>query len=124
MRSRVLGCVLLVILGASGGCGSKSKEDLPQAYPVTGEVFRAGKLATMGTVQFVHQTEPTTKAVGEIGPDGKFTLNTITGSESRPGAVPGEYKAVLVFTASDPAFHPKTVFKVEPRENTFKVEVP
>jgi hypothetical protein len=42
----------------------------------------------------------------------------------RVGAVEGEYRAVLVFTPRDPAFQPKAVFKVQPRENAFKIVLP
>jgi len=117
-------CVLAVALWVLAGCGGGSKEALPQVYPVTGEVFRGGKPAKGGTIQFVSTADPNTQAVGEIGPDGKFKLSTIARNESLPGAVPGDYKAIIGFTKSDPVFDPKTVFKVEPRENTFKVEVP
>lgn len=117
---RILCAVAIVV--AVGGC--EKKAPAPPTYPVHGEVFRGGKPAANGTVQFVHQTEPDVRAVGEIGPDGKFSLFTMEGNEKRPGAVAGEYKAVLVFSASDPAFHPKTTFKVEPRENTFRIDLP
>ena len=120
MRVKVA-CVMGVVL-ILAGC---SKKDCgPQTYPVSGEVFRRGKPVTSGTVQFVHQTEPNIRAVGEIGPDGKFVLCTLVGNENRSGAVVGEYKAVLVLSAQDPAFHPKTMFKVEPQVNTFKIELP
>ena len=121
MSVRSASAVVVVAL-LSAGCSEKSAE-FP-TYPVSGEVVRAGKPAPGGTVQFVHQTEPGVRAVGEIGPDGRFTLSTLSGSEKRSGAVPGEYKAVLVFSASEPPVHPRAVFKVEPRENTFRIQLP
>ncbi|MBN9119563.1 MAG: hypothetical protein J0I06_10465 [Planctomycetes bacterium] len=120
---RVAGAWAVVAALAAVGCGGGTGAG-PPTYPVSGEVFRGGKPAAGGTVQFVHQTEPDVRAVGEIGPDGKFSLFTMAGAEKRTGAVAGEYKAVLVFTANDPPFHPKTVFRVEPRENAFKIELP
>jgi hypothetical protein len=124
MRTCSIVGVLAVAVGLLAGCGSASKEAPPQAYPVTGEVLRGGKPAGNGTIQLVHQTEQGTRAVGEVGPDGKFTLSTITGNESRPGAVPGDYKAVVIFNPNELPLQPKTVFKIEPRENVIKVEVP
>jgi hypothetical protein len=112
---------VVAVLSAVGCAG---KDPGPATYPVSGEVFRGKKLAANGTVQFIHRTEPDVRAVGEVGPDGRFSLFTFVGDEKRPGAVAGEYRAVLVFAASDPAFHPPTVFKVEPRENTFKIKLP
>lgn len=115
--------LLALALGLLAGC-KEPPEPPPKTFSIRGEVYRKGKLATFGGIQLIHQTEPNVRAVGEIGPDGKFELKTIRGNEEFPGGVAGEYKAVLVFTASDPAYHLKPIFKVEEKDNVFKVEVP
>jgi hypothetical protein len=118
-----IACVIVgAVALAHAGCDAKHA-DRP-TYPVNGEVLRGGKPAAGGTVQFVHQTDSGVRAVGEIGSDGKFTLSTFVGGEKRAGAVEGPYKVVLVFKATDPAFHPKAVYRVEARENTFKIVIP
>jgi hypothetical protein len=62
-------------------------------YPVTGKVLLPdGKPLTEGGVEFVGKTTVVT-VPGKIGPDGSFSLSS---SESRVGAPPGEYRVRLV----------------------------
>ena len=74
--------VFLFLLGLAG-CGGQ-----PTLYPVKGQVLLAdGKPLTGGSVQFIPK-QGGLPAVGIIGEDGTFSLN----SKTRDGAAPGEYK--------------------------------
>jgi hypothetical protein len=86
-----LATAILVTAGtALPGCGQS--ESLPKytVYPVSGSVLLAdGKPLTTGSVYFVPKGDLPVTPVGEIKPDGTFSL--ITGG-SGEGAPAGDYK--------------------------------
>ncbi len=83
----LLGGILGTLLTGCGGSGAK----LPPLAPVSGRVTLDGSPVPRGTVTFVPDESKGTKgptAVGQIGPDGRFTLQTA----QQPGAVVGHHK--------------------------------
>jgi hypothetical protein len=84
---------LPVLLGClAAGCG----KGLDLA-PVTGRVTVGGKAVTSGVVMFHPADGPT--AVGEIRPDGTFTLTTVAAGD---GAVVGPHKVTVQSTTVGP----------------------
>jgi hypothetical protein len=84
--------VVLGLCGLAGlvaGCGGGPK--LPPMAPVSGSVTLDGKPLPQGTVQFVPNAAQGTAgapAVGSIGPDGRYTLQTA----GHDGAIVGHHK--------------------------------
>ena len=88
-RACCLGIALIVV-----GCGTG-----PDTVPATGEVlFPDGTPLTAGQVEFRSSDASVPPARGVIGKDGKFRLAV---SAERDGAVPGEYRAIVVPEAPD-----------------------
>lgn len=81
------GTFALALLLAAAGCG---RSPLPVA-PVTGRVTVAGKPVTTGAVWFYPSTAGR-PAIGQIGPDGRYTLATFTRAD---GALLGEHRVVV-----------------------------
>mgnify|MGYP007073286773 CR=1 FL=1 len=77
-------CALAICL-ATSGC-----RDTPAVVPVSGRVLYNGEPLQFGTVMF--QPAVGQAAVGEIQPDGSFTLSTY---EPGDGAVPGAHKVCV-----------------------------
>jgi hypothetical protein len=88
---------LAVVGVAAAGCGSAG----PRTHPVAGRVELvgggAGQLAGHH-VEVARADDPTVRAAGVIGPDGRFRLETLAGGKVLPGAWEGEYRARLVLT--------------------------
>lgn len=94
----------LLIVTSLTGCGAAS--DAPVLAKVTGTVMLDGKPLTRGSVQFLPDSSKGTSgrmALGEIGPDGDFTLTTTTTGD---GAQVGFHK-VSVTCVDAPPFDPK-----------------
>ena len=84
------GMAAIGFLGLLPGCGGSSS-NLPPLAPVSGKVTLDGNPLPRGTVTFIPDESKGTKgptAVGQIGPDGRFTLQTA----QQPGAVLGHHK--------------------------------
>jgi len=84
------GIAAIGFLGLLAGCGSSSG-NLPPLAPVSGKVTLDGNPLPRGTVTFIPDESKGTKgptAVGQIGPDGQFTLRTAQNA----GAVLGHHK--------------------------------
>jgi hypothetical protein len=97
---------------------------------VTGSAkFKDGKPATGGAIQFSPVSDTSYTVSGDLKADGSFTLFTVKGSDRVPGAPEGEYRVTvqLPIPASQgtvpPITLPKT-YRVEPKENTFAIEIP
>jgi hypothetical protein len=126
---------IVVALLAFVGCSSTSP--LAKTYPVRGAVLQDGKPITGGSIQFISASDPLLRVLGTIKEDGTFTLNTVKDNATSPGAPEGEYQVIvqrpLVKDASGgvdfahkrvpPITLPKC-YKVEAKENTFKIEMP
>jgi hypothetical protein len=75
------------------GCGGK--EEGPTTYPVSGVVvYRDGTPYRGGMVELA-TPDGKQRAVGRIGPDGRFALSTPGEKANRPGAVPGNYRVII-----------------------------
>ena len=81
------------------GCGAEEKR--PDTVPVTGQiVFQGGKPLSGGLVQFCALDKSQLTIMGEVQSDGNFALMTSAGRGKARGAVPGDYK-VIILPASD-----------------------
>jgi hypothetical protein len=78
----------LSLLAVVAGCGGEPKL---QTATVTGTVTYKGEVLKTGDVTFIPVTAGPA-AMGSIGPDGKYTLQTA----GQPGAVPGKYRVAIV----------------------------
>lgn len=92
-RFLLQGCMLLVPF-ALVGCGSS---DLPNTVPVTGTVTMDGTPVEGATVNFLSEGGSIASA-GTTDASGKFSLTTIVGSQSVPGAVVGSHGVAVVKT--------------------------
>jgi len=85
-----LGTVLLL-----PACGSEPKP--PRVYPVKGTVlFTDGQPVTRGTVEFRSTEEQAPTSLGNLGPDGSFSLYTLANSRRYAGALEGPHKVTVV----------------------------
>ncbi|MEX2307274.1 MAG: hypothetical protein WD738_06755 [Pirellulales bacterium] len=79
------------------GCSTSHVADLPKTYAVEGKVVdKEGQPITQGIVEFVSVKNEKTQAIGKLSQDGTFSLTTMLGAESLPGAVEGEHKVSLL----------------------------
>ncbi|MDB5310014.1 MAG: hypothetical protein JWO38_4216 [Gemmataceae bacterium] len=127
---RTGGILLGVVLGfAAAGCGG-SRESLPPTYPVSGSVkYKGGRPVAGGAVQFAPLADSSYTVSGDINDDGSFTLTTVKGTDRVAGAPEGEYRVtVMPPIPADhravPAVIMSQTYRVEPRDNTFPIEVP
>jgi hypothetical protein len=99
LRVVALGVVLLMGI-ALPGCGNKPLEG-PPTVPVKGKVVftKNGTLEPIvdrqGAVEFESVDQPGVKALGDIQPDGSFTVSTLVTGGAKPGAVPGQHRVRL-----------------------------
>jgi hypothetical protein len=128
LSARVL-LALAVAVVIAGGSGCSSGPAPPKTYPVSGQVItKEGQPLAGGVVEFHSTSEPALTTLGDIEPDGKFTLRTLFQGQNLPGAVQGGYEVTVFFpmdgdrrgTASVRLPQPYTV---EAKENHFKIEV-
>lgn len=92
-RFLLQGCILLVPF-ALVGCGGG---DLPDTVPVTGTVTMDGTPVDGATVNFLSD-QGNLVSSGTTDASGKFSLTTIVGSQSVPGAVVGGHGVAVVKT--------------------------
>jgi hypothetical protein len=91
---------LLLVAAAASGCGRGG----PRTHPVTGKVeIDGGDLSRLAGshVEAALAGDPSVRASGEIGPDGRFTLETLHNGDLRKGAVVGSYQARIVPSGDD-----------------------
>lgn len=79
---------LLTVSLAIAGCGKSG----PEMAKVTGIVKLKGKALTAGSVSFVSTDPKRNNANGNIGPDGRYTLQTTNPGD---GAEVGEYTVIV-----------------------------
>jgi hypothetical protein len=98
LRSRGCGMrivPLAAILLALAGCG-ESVKGRAGLVPVTGKVTLDGKPLTTGTVSFI-TSDGSEAFTGQIDASGNYKL---AASPTDPGALPGEYKVIVMATES------------------------
>src|SRR2546423_6720145 len=92
-RDRWTGCTLLLAaLGVFAGCGRSG----PKYYPVVGKLVMENdgsvpKNLVRQTIEFQSATEPNTRALGEIRPDGSFELSSWREGEGTLGGSEGTH---------------------------------
>ena len=89
LRAAALLFCTAVSLSLAAGCGG------PELAPVSGKITVASQPATRGTVTFMPEGTKGTSgkaAVGEIGPDGAYTLRTFDPGD---GAIVGHHRVLI-----------------------------
>lgn len=79
---------VLAVSLAVAGCGKSG----PEFAKVSGSVKISGKPLTAGSVSFISSDPKRNNANGNIGPDGKYTLQTTNPGD---GAEVGEYTVIV-----------------------------
>jgi hypothetical protein len=129
------GTVVLALL-ILFGC-KPAPPTLAETYPVSGSVTQNGQPMQGGSIQFHSTADPMLRVLGEIKEDGTFTLNTVKDNAMGRGAPEGEYQVIVQPPLSKevgggvdfahkgvpPITFPKS-YRVEAKENTFKIELP
>jgi hypothetical protein len=127
MARLLIGSVCLLTLVVAG-CGSPGPT-LPQTYPAGGSVvYKGGTPMRGGSIQLTTSADPLLRILGEIQPDGTFTLNTLKDKAKAAGAPEGEYQVIVLPPLQGehrgvPPINLPRPYKVEPRENRFKIEL-
>lgn len=94
MIAKLIPCVLGALLL---GCGSASRDELPETYPVSGTIVNAnGKKLTEGRLTFHSTSAPGLSVTGTVGPDGTFTLETARQDQRRAGAPAGQFNVTYI----------------------------
>jgi hypothetical protein len=88
-------------LAIVSGCGKAETATGPKTVPLRGKlVFTKGGDAKalfkrQGRIELESVEQPNIHAAGPIEEDGSFTVATVTGEGSSPGAVPGSHRVRL-----------------------------
>jgi hypothetical protein len=129
LRKRCAGCLALaVLLAVAVGCGGQTI-NMPPTYSATGSVhYKGGTPVAGGAILFIPLTDNTLSVSGEINDDGSFTLYTVKGSEKAKGAPEGAYRVtvqppILADHRPVQGISLTETYRVEPKENTFTIEV-
>ncbi len=132
MRRQLLAGLLAPVLLVPA-CSSEPKP--PRVYPVKGTVaFTDGQPVSKGLIEFKSLEEQAPTSVGNLGPDGSFTLATLANSRKYPGAREGPHQVIVHLPINPDQTGGGTVtlpeqLTVEPREKegnqfTIKIERP
>ena len=83
----------LLLLSGMLGCGSGQPAKAPPPTEKAGGIVlnKNGKPVSGGSVEFRHAAKPEFVSLGDVGPDGKFTLQTTGGAADAAGAQEGEH---------------------------------
>jgi hypothetical protein len=108
-----------------------------ETYPVTGTVYQNGQPMKGGSIHFHSATDPLLRVQGEIKEDGTFALHTVRNNATGQGAPEGEYNVVVQPAPARgegggvnhshkglPPIAVPGIYKVEAKENLFKIELP
>ncbi|MDZ4783553.1 MAG: hypothetical protein SGJ19_25175 [Planctomycetia bacterium] len=90
------GLLVALFFASLTGCGGSG---LPGTVPIRGKIFYQRKVLTAGTVLYSPVNDSGRQARGELQSDGTFTLTTL---EANDGALPGEYRVVILAYAPHP----------------------
>jgi hypothetical protein len=121
-----LGFAFLCIVSAASGCRGGAAP--PATHPVRGTVRLDGQLLKGGVVEFRALAEPAWPTLGDIQPDGAFSLSIVHEGRRHPGALAGEYRVTVLFQGEGekkprpPITLPKT-YKVVEGDNTVTLNV-
>jgi len=92
-------CATALLIGPILGCGETV--EYPKTIPVSGKVTHKGQPVPKGTITF--QPDQGQAAVGEIQPDGAYTLTTFNQGD---GALPGHHRVFVIANTADPTKMP------------------
>ena len=96
LRRRGPGALVLFALAVCLGCRPAGPPP-PKTYPVKGHVvFKDGQPATGAAVEFRPSDPSAPNAMGEVGPDGSFSLSCLVGNQKIPGAVAGTFEVTVI----------------------------
>ena len=116
----------ILVLLAAPGCNDTPQAPPRETYPVTGEVMIApGEPLNRGTIQFESTTDNSMTAIGEIGPDGRFSLTTYLDGVKLEGTLTGPSRVTIIPFAEDQSAMPialPELYTVEAKENYFSIE--
>jgi hypothetical protein len=118
-------CLALAVVG----CAGKPQPEQLTTHAVSGIVLgRGGKPIAGGAIQFHGVEDPNLASIGEISPEGKFTLRTnLADGTKLPGAAAGIYRVTVFPPADAPqtaAVHsPQTTYRVEARDNQLTIQL-
>jgi hypothetical protein len=121
---------LSFVVMVAGGCEPKKQTlAVPTTYPVAGKVVdKAGAPVTTGSVQFESLATPGQVAIGELQPDGSYSLKTFIDGNKLEGAVKGPQRVTYLpkMTEDQSAAVPVTLteqFDVKEGANDFTVRL-
>jgi hypothetical protein len=138
----MLRCLGRLIFGLAGAgvllaFGCNGPPPLPKTYPAGGTVLKGKEPMKAGSIQFVNKDDPLLLIIGDIGTDGTFKLRTVKDTQTADGAPEGEYDVTVQPPAVEdsrggiegahkhvPPIPLGKKYKVEPRDNSFKIELP
>lgn len=107
------------------GCGRRNPP--PRTYKVEGVVVKSGEPYTAGgAIEFCHETLVGATSIGEIGPDGKFVLYTLTDQHKVEGAQEGSHTVTIIPASRQQNVQPiflKKKYVVETADNKLTVDV-
>lgn len=112
------------------GCGTGGDSSSPPltVHPVQGTLqSQTGQPVVGGAIEFVKQGEPPHSARSEVGPDGTFSLFSMTPDGKKyDGAEEGEYRVIYSPDTSDQTVAPIELSKVKVQSgpNTLKLTLP
>lgn len=90
MQRYLVAAALGFCLVGTIGCGSVK---FPDTVPFSGSVTLDGKPLAGAVVVFTPSATTGEGAIGQTDESGKFDLRVVIGEQSKPGVVPGAYKA-------------------------------
>lgn len=123
---RLHSALILVLLAGVWGCGKESAVLLPTTHTVAGQIVdKSGRPLTFGAVEFVSMRDEKVQAIGKVNPDGTFSLMTVIGKDSVPGAVEGPHRVTFMpsMRGQAPHYFPDKC-EVRPGDNRIKLTYP
>lgn len=115
--------------GHSAGSNARPQDEKLTTHAVSGVVLaKDGRPVAGGAVQFHGVDDPNLASIGEISPDGKFTLRTnLADGTKLSGAVAGNYRATIFPPADAPltaAVHSlQKTYRVEAGDNQLTIQL-
>jgi len=127
---RVLTAVIAIlpVTMLATGCSPQPTEPRPETYKVEGKVVRKNGQAYTegGVIEFVHDTTKGVRSLGQINPDGTFSLHSVTAQHRVEGATAGPHTVTVSPPAPDQNVRTLVLTKkytVAPGENKLTIEL-
>jgi hypothetical protein len=111
------------------GCGNMPSPNLPPVHKVSGQVVSAaGQPVSGGTIQ-LQSTSSQHTAIGDVQPDGNFTMRTMVDGVRLDGVVAGAQRATYFpqMTEDQSAAVPvdlKEPIEIRPQDNEIVIKLP